>query len=140
MRSHGDPNQVDPSIDANKVIHIDWNPAIPGGYNGTNKGGHGNVGPGQYCRAFLDAAQSALAGGKAPAQPSQAKLVKFSACMRANGITDFPDPTASGLAINRGGDLNPSSPAFQRASTLCAKKSGAPGLDSAPKPGTIVLN
>jgi hypothetical protein len=140
MRSHGDPDQVDPSIDANKVIHIRWNPAIPGGYNGTNKGGHGNSGPGQYCRSYLDAAQSALQGGKGSAQPSPAKLLRFSECMRANGITDFPDPTASGLVINRGGDLNPSSPAFQRASTLCAKKTGAPGFGSAPKPGMIVLN
>src|ERR1700723_4396848 len=44
MRSHGDPNQADPTVDANKDIDITWDPAIPGGYNGTNKGGQGNSG------------------------------------------------------------------------------------------------
>ena len=50
MRAHGDPDQADPTIDANRIIHITWNPAIPGGYEGTNQGGQGNLGPGQYCR------------------------------------------------------------------------------------------
>jgi hypothetical protein len=31
MRRHGDPNQADPTITANKLIDIPWNPAIPGG-------------------------------------------------------------------------------------------------------------
>jgi hypothetical protein len=143
MRKHGDPNQIDPSIDANNVIHIHWDPSIPGGPFGTNKGGHGNSGPGPYCRSYLNSAQSALQGGNAPARPSLAALEKFSACMRANGIPDFPDLTAGGnLSINRGGggDLNPSNPAFQRASNVCSKKSGVPGFSGQPTPGTIALD
>lgn len=143
MRSHGDPNQADPTIDANGVIHITWNPAIPGGYEGTNKGGQGNLGPGQYCRQYLSQAQAALNGGEAPKPPSQAQLVAFAECMRANGIPDFPDPVGGNLSFNlaTGGDLNPNDPAFQHASKVCVQKTGAhvPGAGS-PPPGTIEIN
>jgi hypothetical protein len=143
MRSHGDPTQADPSIDAHKVINIPWNPAIPGGYDGTHKGGQGNLGPGQYCRTYLAKAQSALRGGQAQAQPSNAQLVRFAECMRANGIRDFPDPTGNGdlhINLSGGGDLNPNNPAFQRASNLCSQRTGVPGFGGSPGPGTIRLS
>ncbi|MBV9164872.1 MAG: hypothetical protein JO342_01845 [Solirubrobacterales bacterium] len=141
MRRHGDPNQLDPTIDANKLIHVKWNPAIPGGLSGTNKGGQGNSGPGQYCRSYLDRAQTALSGGP-PKQPDPGELLKFSACMQANGIPDFPDPTGTNLSIpmNGGGDLNPTNPVFRKASILCAHKTGLLGLSGSPQPGTIELN
>jgi len=145
MRNHGDSNQADPTIDANKVIHLTWNDAIPGGIYGTNKGGQGNAGPGQYCRTYLTEAVTDLQGGQNQQQPSQAQLVKFSQCMRANGVPDFPDPTANGgLSFNRagGGDLNPSNPVFQNASTLCAQKTGVPGFAAGGslQPGSIEFN
>ncbi|HLJ04266.1 MAG TPA: hypothetical protein VKT31_12545 [Solirubrobacteraceae bacterium] len=143
MRSHGDANQADPTIDTNKVIHISWNPAIPGGYNGTNKGGQGNSGPGQYCRAYLNAASTALQGGEREKPPDHETMVRFSRCMRASGIPDFPDPTASGLvmSIHPGTDLDPSSPAFQSAAKDRSRKTGAPALfTGTPMPGTVELN
>lgn len=140
MRSHGDSNQADPTIDAHKVIHIPWNSSVPGGYDGTNKGGHGNNGPGQYCRNYLAKAQSALQAGRPQAQPSTAQLERFSKCMRANGISSFPDPTANGLQINRA-DMNPNNPAFQRASKLCSRKTGVPAFGrGGTAPGTIQLS
>jgi hypothetical protein len=62
--------------------------------------------------------------------------------MRANGIADFPDPSNGGLSFNRAGDLNPSNPAFQKASALCAKHTGVPGFASggSPPPGAVVFN
>jgi hypothetical protein len=144
MRAHGDPNQADPTIDTNEVIHITWDPAIPGGYNGTQKGGQGNLGPGQYCRNYLTEAQSALGGGQAQQGPSQAQIVKVARCMRANGIPDFPDPVNGNLSFNVGasGDLNPNNPAFQTASKLCSEKTGVtlPGAGGTPPRGTIELN
>ena len=92
MRSHGDPNQADPTVDANKDIDVNWNPAITGGIYGTNKGGQGNSGPGQYCRAYLTAAQTALGGNRQPTGADQATLEKFSECMRANGFRTSPIP------------------------------------------------
>ena len=138
MREHGDPNQLDPSVDANKVIHISIAPSIQGGYLGYS-GEYGNGGPGTHCRSFLNKAQSELRGGKALTPPNQSKLLKFSECMRANGITDFPDPTSKGLVMNMGGDLVPSNPALQYASKICAKQFGVPGLGGAAHPGMIVL-
>jgi hypothetical protein len=143
MRSHGDPNQADPTVDANKDIDITWDPAIPGGYNGTNKGGQGNSGPGQYCRAYLTAAQSALGGNQQP-HSDQATLLKYAKCMRTNGIADFPDPVNGNLSLNLGasGDLNPNSPAFQTASKLCAERTGAqvPLAGGTLPPGVIKLD
>jgi hypothetical protein len=142
MRAHGDAGQADPTIDASKVIHLSWN-NLPGGIYGTNKGGQGNAGPGQYCRTYIDTAESDLQGAQDPQQPSQVQQVQFSQCMRANGVPDFPDPSADGtLHFSVGGDLNPSNPVFQKASDLCAKKNGVPGLagSGSPQPGSVVFN
>lgn len=49
--------------------------------------------------------------------------VKFSQCMRANGVSGFPDPGPSGqLTIDgvvNGSSLNPNSPSFQQALSTC---------------------
>jgi hypothetical protein len=139
MRAHGDPGQADPTIDASKVIHLSWN-NLPGGIYGTNQGGQGNLGPGQYCRTYIDSAETDLQGGQDQQQPSQNQSVKFSQCMRANGVPDFPDPSPDGtLHFSVGGDLNPSNEVFQKASDLCAKENGVPGLagGGSPQPGSV---
>jgi hypothetical protein len=52
-----------------------------------------------------------------------AKAVKFAECMRKNGVSQFPDPSASGNftidAIANGTSLNTSSPAFTQALNAC---------------------
>jgi len=51
--------------------------------------------------------------------------LKYSKCMRAHGVKDFPDPdfTAGGIHIQMkggpGSDLNPNNPSFQRARAAC---------------------
>jgi hypothetical protein len=141
MRRHGDPDQADPSITSGDVIDIPWNPAIPGGYNGTNKGGQGNSGPGQYCRTDLNAAQTALQGGRQPKPPNPAALVRYSECMRANGVPDFPDPGANGNLVLQGGPSTVNNPIFRRAAKVCTSKTGVslPGQQG-PPPGTITLS
>jgi hypothetical protein len=144
MRRHGDPNQADPTVDANNDIDINWNPAVTGGIYGTYKGGQGNSGPGQYCRSYLAAAQTALGGNQQPPQSDPATVEKFSQCMRANGIPDFPDPVNGNLVFNLGasGDLNPKNPTFQRVSKLCSQKTGAqlPGSGGTTPPGVIKID
>jgi hypothetical protein len=55
------------------------------------------------------------------------KALKFTQCMRAHGIADFPDPGAGGgIQISGGGpnsDLNPSSVTFMAAQNACQKYS-----------------
>ncbi len=51
------------------------------------------------------------------------KAVKFAGCMRSNGVSQFPDPGASGKltidAVANGSSLDTSSPAFTQAISAC---------------------
>jgi hypothetical protein len=137
MRSHGDPEQVDPTIDANKVIHITFPPGANGNGPVALGGGNSSDDP---CDAYLQAASAALRGGKPLQKPDPAKLEKFSQCMRAHGIPDFPDPNDSGLQIqvHPGSDLSPNNPTFQNASKLCSKKEGVPAFGSGTAPAGAI--
>ena len=131
MRGHGDPNQADPTIDAGKAIHV----AEPAGYYGTIDGptGQNSSGAGVICQKYLTAASTALRGGQPLPQPDAAQQLKFSECMRANGISNFPDPGSNGgpgSSTAGGAPPNPNSPTFQKASKLCGQKTGVPGFGS----------
>jgi hypothetical protein len=59
-----------------------------------------------------------------PAQQAAAKAqaLKYSQCMRAHGISDFPDPDSQGnfqVQGNAGSDLDPHNPRFQAAGKAC---------------------
>jgi hypothetical protein len=130
MRNHGDPDQVDPTVDATKVIQITLGWA--GGLRGENGA----------CGSYLSAAETALGGGTPPPSSDEATALKFAQCMRANGVPDYPDPTTGDnqtIRASSGSDLNPANPTFQAASTLCTKKSGYVSKFStgAPQPGSI---
>jgi hypothetical protein len=62
-------------------------------------------------------------GQPTPAQIAQRQqqLLAFSACMRAHGIKDFPDPSNGGLrvSVHPGSDLEPGNPTFQKAQQAC---------------------
>jgi hypothetical protein len=51
------------------------------------------------------------------------QAVKFAECMRANGVSAFPDPNASGAltldGVVNGSSLDPSAPAWKRAIGAC---------------------
>ena len=72
--------------------------------------------------------QSGATGTNAKAASAQA--LKFSSCMRANGVPNFPDPgSGGGIDIAPGSGLDPQSPAFQAAQKACGKllPGGGPG-------------
>jgi hypothetical protein len=61
--------------------------------------------------------------------------LRFSNCMRAHGVPDFPDPGANGIPVGGPGgkaDLNPQAPAFHTAMKACHKL--APALGGPPHP------
>jgi hypothetical protein len=66
---------------------------------------------------------SAGTGSSNGAATAREKAVKFSECMRENGVSDFPDPDASGAftieTIANGSSVDTSSVAFTRALTAC---------------------
>ena len=78
------------------------------------------------CLALVAAACSSAPGSGAGAGPAGGSArhseLAYSQCMRAHGITDFPDPNAQGGINLNGGpgtDLNPSSPQFKAANNAC---------------------
>ena len=62
-------------------------------------------------------------GQPSPQQQAQmrAQLLKFTQCMRAHGVKDFPDPSNGGLRIqvHPGSDLDPNNPQFRAAQQVC---------------------
>ncbi len=119
MRHRGDPGQTDPTIDADKVIHIYMTNVT----QAVSDEAHGSTGP---CSKYELEAESALRGGQpAPQAPSLAAQLKYADCMRANGVPQYPDPNGSAEQRLPGG-VDPNSPAFQNANELCVKKTGMP--------------
>jgi hypothetical protein len=126
MRSHGVPKFPDPK-------------ASGGGMSLTIGPGTGVDPNSPQFQAAGKACQKLMpGGGKAPSPAMQAKalaqMLKFSACMRAHGLPDFPDPTTSGGGIQlsigskKGSGLNPRSPLFQAAQKACQSvMPGPPG-------------
>jgi hypothetical protein len=86
--------------------------------------------------ASAGAAVQASATPTPNASDQYAQILAYSQCMRAHGITDFPDPQAGAgggyglqIRVHPGSDLDPNSPKFQAAQTTCQS------LMPAPKPG-----
>jgi hypothetical protein len=119
MRKHGDPNQTDPTIDTDKVIHISMTDVS----QALSSEAHGSTGP---CGQYELAAENALRGGQPAAQaPSLAAQLKYAECMRANGEPSYPDPNGDPeQKLPSSVDVN--SPVFQNANKLCVKKTGMP--------------
>jgi hypothetical protein len=83
-------------------------------------------------KAANNACKSLMPGGAmSPAQQAAAKAqsLKYSRCMRAHGISDFPDPNSQGGfegAVPKGSssDLDPHNPRFQAANKACQRGNG----------------
>jgi hypothetical protein len=118
MRSHGDPDQPDPTIDIHGGIKI----YIPGMAQALSNAVHNGIAP---CNQYLAAAAAALRAGARNLTPSdQDALVWYSKCMRADGVPKYPDPGTGETTNLNGIDMN--SPFFVRANNLCRHKIHAP--------------
>jgi hypothetical protein len=121
MQSHGDPNQAAPTIDAHGVINV----TIPGAgqlSNELSNAVHAGTDP---CDRYIAAAQAALrAANPVAPPPDQAELVKYVNCMRANGVPNYPYPTAN--MTFQGTGVDPYSPAVMRVNDLCGRKLNLP--------------
>ena len=72
----------------------------------------------QACKNDLPSLAPHTSAEKATAN---AAALKYSTCMRSNGVPNFPDPNGQGLIQinNATGTLEPSSPQFQKAEAAC---------------------
>lgn len=132
-RAHGDPNQADPTIDAGGVINIQ----IP--LNAQYAGDiHDLTGT---CSEYLAQAQSELrAANPVAPPPDQSEILKYTNCMRTNGVPNYPYPTPGSDQLNfNAAGVNPDTPQFMRANDLCGKKIGAPTwwINGTTTPGDI---
>lgn len=80
------------------------------------------------------AGQSSRTGTRAPnvTAGNPSRDLEFSRCMRAHGVSNFPDPTANGLQLGPGIDTK--SPAFKSAQQACNQilpNNGVPPATSA---------
>jgi hypothetical protein len=121
MRTHGVPNFPDPGANGSGGMLVQASP------NGTKVNGVSVNGP--AFQSAMQACRSKLPNGGKPRQLSAARrqqMLQFSQCMRAHGISGFPDPTFGGggvqLQLSKSGGIDPNSPAFQAAQKAC----GAP--------------
>ena len=113
MRSHGEPGFPDPTSKGDFIIN--------------GKKDHLN---GALVQSADKACKHLLPnGGKMTAAQRQQALnqaLRFSACMRAHGLPDFPDPTMRNgnisIRVGRpGGAISPGSAQFQSAQRACRK-------------------
>ena len=121
MQTHGVPNFPEPNSQG-VVQGSGLNPSSPS-FQKANKA----------CRHLLP-----NGGQPTPAQQAQAmaQALKYSECMRAHGLSGFPDPQSGpggGIAIRvhagqgqGSSDLNPQSPQFQAAQKACQNIMGGP--------------
>jgi hypothetical protein len=107
MRSHGLPNFPDPNTNGNIQAS-----------SGPGSGAMNQNSP-QYASAYA-ACKSLMPPTHSKSPQFRNQLLNYAKCMRAHGLKDFPDPNSHGeLVMDKGGDLNPSSPLFQRANNAC---------------------
>lgn len=134
MRSHGDPSQADPTIDAYGVINI----TIPAGSAAVTLANevHAAADP---CNRYMAAASAALrAANPVAPPPDQAELLKYVQCMRANGVPNYPYPTGNETSF-QGTGVDPNSPHVERVNNLCGQKLHLPAwwVSGNGKPGEV---
>lgn len=108
MRSHGEPGWPDPTSNGGFII------------NGQKDG----LASGSIMAAADKACHHLLPNGgrmtRAQQEQALSALLKFAACMRSHGLTNFPDPTTrGGVNISLSGGISPSSPQFKSAQRAC---------------------
>ena len=134
MRSHGDLNQPDPTIDTHGGINI----SIPGSAAASlSNAVHSGTAP---CNGYLATASADLrAGATDLTPPDQAALLRYSQCMRVNGVPNYPDPGTGSQMNFRDLGIDPNSPFFLRANDKCGRQIDAPSwwISGAGPPGNI---
>jgi hypothetical protein len=109
MRKNGVPGFPDPNSQGDFLIN---------GRNGVDPNSPTFRAGQKECKALAPKAPTA-----AQSSSFLAQALKFSQCMRSNGVPNFPGPKESGgrvaLTIGNGSGINPNSPQFQKATQAC---------------------
>jgi hypothetical protein len=130
-RGNGDPQQADPTVDANGVIWV----IVP---QGAQPAGDLHELEGT-CTQYLAEAQNELrAANPVQPPPDNAEYLKWVNCVRANGVPDYPYPTGDTTNFD-GSGVNPDSPSVVRVGQYCGNKLGLPTwwVNGSYRPGSI---
>jgi hypothetical protein len=136
MRSHGDPDQTDPVIDAYGVINITMPDHVS---EELSSQVHGSSGA---CSGYELAAENALRAAHPVAPPpTQAQLLQYVDCMRTHGVPDYPDPGPNN-ETKFPPDVDPNSPSFENANKVCGRQVNAPAwwIAGTGPPGDVVVS
>ena len=112
MRSHGLPDFPDPNSQG----------VIEGKSSSASGGNASDLNPNSPTyQAAQKACQKYASGGTTPADQTQqlAQALKYAACMRSHGVTNFPDPMVVNGQIEFNGSGIGRSPDYQSANTAC---------------------
>jgi hypothetical protein len=71
------------------------------------------------CGGSGDSNSGSSGSSGSPANSALEQAVRFTQCMRENGVPDFPDPDKDGRFVIAAGGPDQSSPAFRRARQAC---------------------
>jgi hypothetical protein len=119
MRANGVPNFPDPT---NGQLLLKAGPGT-----GLDPNSPAFQAAAQKCKSLRPAG---IANNPAADAQLQAKGLQFAQCMRSHGVPNFPDPTFSGggMRLQLKGNIDPNSPAFQKAQQDCGSllPGGAP--------------
>ena len=115
MRSHGVTKYPDPGSSNGGAVQY-------GGSTGINPNSPTFQAALQACKKYQPAGNVSPSQGNA----GGTALLKFAQCMRWHGVSNFPDPTASGSLLIPP-SINPQSPSFQAASKACKSLMPTPG-------------
>jgi hypothetical protein len=132
MRSHGVPNFPDP--DSKGRIKVTSGVSANGQKTGVD------VNSPQFDRA-RKACDNLLPNGGRPTaaqqQQEQQQMLKFAQCMRAHGVSKFPDPKAGGaFSLGTKSGVDPNTPQFKAAQQTCQKVvPGSPIVAAPQAPG-----
>jgi hypothetical protein len=90
------------------------------------------------CGSSAPAGTGTASSGAENTAATTQKAVRFAECMRSNGVSNFPDPRASGTftldAIANGSSLDTSTPAFTQAIRACKELEPAGFMGSTRSP------
>jgi hypothetical protein len=128
MRAHGVPDFPDPGANGSGGFAIQATQRVGSGASLTVNGVAVKA---PAFQSAMSTCSKLMPGAGVPSAAQSAKLrlaaLAMSKCMRAHGVTNFPDPVigsgpGGGVGIRIGGPgsgIDPSSPAFQAAQKIC---------------------
>ena len=136
MRTNGDPNQTDPTIDQYGVINITMNEVSQAVADEV----HRSSGP---CSQYELAAENVLrAANPVAPPPTQAQLLQYVGCMRTHGVPNMPDPGPNGESNFNAARVDPNSPSFENANKVCGRQVNAPAwwIAGTGPPGDVTVS